>query len=279
MDEAAARSWCSSMFDSTGDEAFEWDDAAWVDLIGASGGGRVVTREAVLSFARSRRDDAATADATCREVFALGPKGERVDILALGVDGGDAPLYDGEAAASTHAEDGGNDSEEEMLACDGDGFEESLDPSCPGAFDAAEFDDEDGEPAVLYAGGDGDPFAIVGRPVTPAGPSASALKASGGGADPAAAEARWNSPDEKAAGAKGGGGGDESEEVFAADGDGFGAGSVYDPTCPGTFDPESDEFAGDGGAGLDVVAGGAAAGEPPKGVRFDGGVMGTGIRT
>jgi hypothetical protein len=100
---------------------------------------------------------------------------ERVDILALGVDGGDAPLYDGEAAASTHAEDGGNDSEEEMLACDGDGFEESLDPasvdryilvverrypyaprhlysrfeesldpSCPGAFDAAEFDDEDG---------------------------------------------------------------------------------------------------------------------------------------
>ena len=47
-----------------------------------------------------------------------------------------------------------------------------------------------GEPAVLYAGGDGDPFAIVGRPVTPAGPSASALKASGGGADPAAAEVR-----------------------------------------------------------------------------------------
>ena len=30
-----------------------------------------------------------------------------------------------------------------MFACDGEAFEESLDPSCPGAFDSAEFDDED----------------------------------------------------------------------------------------------------------------------------------------
>ena len=81
-----------------------------------------------------------------------------------------------------------------MFAGDGDAFDESLDPSCPGAFDSAEFDDEDGEPALLYAGGDADPFAIVGRPVTPAPPK----KASSKG--PAAADPSdsWKSPDSSA---------------------------------------------------------------------------------
>ena len=147
-----------------------------------------------------------------------------------------------------------------MFACDGEAFEESLDPSCPGAFDSAEFDDEDGEPALLYAGGDADPFAIVGRPVTPAPPK----KASSKGAAAADPSDSWKSPDSSAKAAAH----DGDEEIIAADGDGFGPGSVYDPSCPGTFDDDADEEADDS----------AVAAAPPRVVSFNDAVCGKGIR-
>ena len=142
----------------------------------------------------------------------------------------------------------------------GEAFEESLDPSCPGAFDSAEFDDEDGEPALLYAGGDADPFAIVGRPVTPAPPK----KASSKGAAAADPSDSWKSPDSSAKAAAH----DGDEEIIAADGDGFGPGSVYDPSCPGTFDDDADEEADDS----------AVAAAPPRVVSFNDAVCGKGIR-
>ena len=77
-----ARAWCANMFETTGDESFEWDDAAWCELSRASGGDGVVRRDAVLTLAKRRREDASYAAATNREVFALGPCGERLEIHA-----------------------------------------------------------------------------------------------------------------------------------------------------------------------------------------------------
>ena len=148
-----------------------------------------------------------------------------------------------------------------MFACDGEAFEEPLDPSCPGAFDSAEFDDEDGEPALLYAGGDADPFAIVGRPVTPAPPKRAASK----GAPAADPSDSWKSPDSSAKAAAN----DGDEEIIAAHGDGFGPGSVYDPSCPGTFDDDADEEADDPSSVADA---------PPRVVSFNDAVCGKGIR-
>ena len=111
---------------------------------------------------------------------------------------------------------------------------------------------------MLFAGGDNDPFAIVGRPVTPAGPK--------GPSRPEAAESQWKSPDSVKASTP-----DEEEEVFASHGDGFGPGSVYDPNCPGTFDMDSDEF-------VDPVGSSAADKAPGRSVHFEAAVCGKGIR-
>ena len=128
----------------------------------ARAGDGVVRRDAVLTLASGAEDAFA-----CRS-RALGPRGERLEIHAVGRRGAGSSRRPRTATATcgrarAHARPRGSShththarastpksapQDEEVFACDGEAFEESLDPSCPGAFDSAEFDDEDGESAL-----------------------------------------------------------------------------------------------------------------------------------